>query len=81
MKKLKRLRFYGMENVYYAEEHGYNSRLDDIHAAILDVKLKKLDNYIDRRRMLAKRYNEKLNIENLIIPSVAKKNKHVLFDI
>lgn len=77
--KLKRLRFYGMENVYYAEEHGYNSRLDDIHAAILDVKLKKLDNYIDKRRILAKRYNERLNIDDLIIPSVAKKNKHVFY--
>ena len=33
------LRFYGMEKTYYAERHGYNSRLDEVHAAILALKL------------------------------------------
>lgn len=75
--RLKRLRFYGMESTYYSEEHGYNSRLDDIHAAILDVKLKNLESYIEKRTMLANRYNEQLNIKDLILPKTAKYNKHV----
>ena len=37
--RLRRIRMYGMERVYYAEEHGYNSRLDELHAAILLTKL------------------------------------------
>ena len=45
-KKLRRLRFYGMDDKYYSEEHGYNSRLDELHAEILLKKLKHLDKYI-----------------------------------
>ena len=37
---------------YYAEEHGANSRLDEVHAAILLKKLKYLDEWIERRRRL-----------------------------
>src|SRR5439155_18199077 len=36
--RLRRLRMYGMEGTYYSEEHGYNSRLDELHAAILLTK-------------------------------------------
>src|SRR3954464_12618445 len=37
------LRFYGMEKTYYAERHGYNSRLDEVHAAILSLKLPRIE--------------------------------------
>jgi dTDP-3-amino-2,3,6-trideoxy-4-keto-D-glucose/dTDP-3-amino-3,4,6-trideoxy-alpha-D-glucose/dTDP-2,6-dideoxy-D-kanosamine transaminase len=50
-------RFYGMEDTYYAERHGYNSRLDEIHAAILALKLPLIENWIERRRDIAARYN------------------------
>ena len=47
---IKKLRFYGMEKTYYSKlEEGYNSRLDEMHAAILINKLKHLDYYIERR--------------------------------
>jgi aminotransferase EvaB len=52
------LRFYGMEETYYAERHGYNSRLDEVHAAILALKLPRIDGWIGRRRDIAARYRQ-----------------------
>lgn len=51
------LRFYGMEENYYAERHGYNSRLDEVHAAILALKLPMVPGWIERRRAIAARYD------------------------
>ena len=51
------LRFYGMEENYYAERHGYNSRLDEVHAAILSLKLPMVPGWIERRRAIAARYD------------------------
>ena len=59
--KLKSLRMYGMKGAYYSEEHGYNSRLDEVQAAILNLKLKHLDEWIDRRRQLANQYQSALS--------------------
>lgn len=48
---------------------GYNTRLDNLHAAILNVKFKFLSKWIERRRILAKRYHEKLSgINELKLP-------------
>jgi aminotransferase EvaB len=58
--RLRRLRFYGMEKTYYSEGEGYNSRLDEVQAEILRVKLPRLDGYIAARRALAARYDELL---------------------
>lgn len=77
--KLRRLRFYGMENLYYAEEHGYNSRLDEIHAEILRRKLRHLDGYIARRRQLASQYEEKLAGLGLLLPEVGTGNRHAYY--
>jgi aminotransferase EvaB len=52
------LRFYGMETTYYAERHGYNSRLDEVQAAILRLKLPHLSEWIVRRREIATRYDQ-----------------------
>lgn len=77
--KLKRLRFYGMENIYYSEEDGYNSRLDEVHAEILLRKLKRLDNYIAKRQALANRYDNLLANTSLILPKVEEGNTHVYY--
>lgn len=77
--KLRRLRFYGMENIYYSEENGYNSRLDEVHAEILLRKLKRLDQYIAKRQDLAKRYNEILATTSLILPIVREGNTHIFY--
>lgn len=55
--KLKKLRNYGQSDRYYAESQGYNSRLSDIQAAILDVKLKYLDKWNERRQNIAETYD------------------------
>lgn len=75
--KIRRLRFYGMEKNYYAEEHGYNSRLDELHAEILLRKLSHLDDYIKRRKEIARTYNQRLSATILSLPNVMPGNEHV----
>lgn len=77
--KLRRLRFYGMEKTYYALEHGYNSRLDELHAAILRGKLKHLDQYIARRQELAARYDRELADTGLGLPKIMTDNEHAYY--
>lgn len=77
--RMKRLRFYGMESTYYANEHGYNSRLDELHAAILRNKLKRLDGYIARRRELAGRYDELLAGTGLVLPRCGEDAFHAYY--
>lgn len=74
--ELRRLRFYGAEKTYYAMEHGYNSRLDEVQAAILLTKLPQLEDYINRRRAIADLYNELLEETDLILPKELKYNRH-----
>lgn len=76
-KKLRRLRYYGMETTYFAEEHGYNSRLDELHAEILLRKLSHIDKYITRRQELALRYDKLLAGTGLSLPKVIKGSDHV----
>jgi len=78
-KKLRRLRFYGSEKTYYAIEHGYNSRLDELHASILLKKIKHLNSYIERRRQLAFQYNELLKDTDLVLPFEAQYGKHAYY--
>ncbi|MCE9606300.1 MAG: DegT/DnrJ/EryC1/StrS family aminotransferase [Planctomycetia bacterium] len=58
--RLRRLRNYGQRDRYHSIERGVNSRLDDLQAAILGVKLQSLDEWNERRRRLAERYDERL---------------------
>ena len=74
--KLKKLRFYGMEQTYFSKIDGVNSRLDEVQAALLDYKLKKLNSYINKRRKIAKNYNEGLNSNDLILPEEKKNYFH-----
>ncbi len=75
-KLCKKLRKYGMSKLYYSDKHGINSRLDEIHASILNFKLKKLNKDIIKRRRIAKIYNENLKLDDLILPSENKNNYH-----
>ncbi len=77
--RLKRLRFYGMEKTYYAVEDGYNSRLDELQAAILRTKLKKLPAYIQRRQTIAATYDGELAATGLHLPKVMAYNEHVYY--
>jgi aminotransferase EvaB len=75
--RVRRLRAYGTDKAYYAEEHGYNSRLDELQAEILRRKLRRIDGYIERRRVLARRYDEQLRDTGLILPTTRPENRHV----
>jgi dTDP-4-amino-4,6-dideoxygalactose transaminase len=59
--RLRVLRNYGSRVKYVNETQGYNSRLDPIQAAILRVKLSHLDEWNDRRRIIAACYQHGLN--------------------
>jgi len=77
-KKLRGIVNHGMFVRYYHDIVGVNSRLDSIQAAILDVKLKRLDDYIKRRNAAASFYNQVFaNHENIVIPQRHKKSTHV----
>lgn len=77
--KCKKLRKYGMEKLYYSDFHGVNSRLDEIHAAILNFKLKRLNSNIKKRRSIAKIYNENLDKTDLVLPTENKDNFHAYY--
>lgn len=68
---------HGMSKRYYYQQIGLNSRLDAIQAAILDVKLKHIDQYIAARQAAAQFYDQKLaDIPGLIIPTRASYSTH-----
>ncbi|MCF2499583.1 DegT/DnrJ/EryC1/StrS family aminotransferase [Dyadobacter chenhuakuii] len=66
--KIRYLRNYGSQVRYKNDYQGVNSRLDEIQAAILNVKLPFLDAENDRRREIAARYLSEINVTDLILP-------------
>lgn len=72
---LKMLRNYGMKKQYHSLIKGFNSRLDELQAAILDIKLKKLDEWNQKRRRNARIYDRLL--ENVVKPVEKEYSKHV----
>jgi len=58
--RLRALRNYGSKVKYVNIERGFNSRLDEMQAAFLRVKLKHLDRWNEQRRVIAARYDDKL---------------------
>ncbi|MBP8637803.1 MAG: DegT/DnrJ/EryC1/StrS family aminotransferase [Dictyoglomi bacterium] len=75
--KLFLLRGHGSKKKYYHDELGYNSRLDELQAAILRVKLRYLDTWISRRQELANLYTSLLfDIPDVITPVVKGDRTH-----
>jgi len=75
--KLMALRNHGSVKKYYHSELGYNSRLDEIQAAILRVKLKHLDDFIRRRQEIAELYTILLSdIPYVKVPSIKPGHTH-----
>lgn len=76
--KLRMIANHGSKVRYYHEMVGMNSRLDSIQAAVLDVKLKYLDNYIQARRQAGDKYDNLLkNVDEVITPYRAPYGYHV----
>lgn len=67
--RVRVLRNYGSQQKYHNEVKGYNSRLDELQAALLRVKLTKLDDWNDRRKGLAVAYKKALtDVDGLMLP-------------
>ncbi|MFO1511878.1 MAG: DegT/DnrJ/EryC1/StrS family aminotransferase [Verrucomicrobiota bacterium] len=69
--RVRTLRNYGSKKKYYNEVKGYNSRLDEMQAALLRVKLKVLDQWNQRRAVVAQRYLQEMkSAAGLVLPFV-----------
>jgi len=76
--RIRALRNYGEEKRYYHTSVGRNSRLDEIQAAVLRVKLRHLDSWNQRRRDHARLYSEYLEpMEEIDVPIVGENREHV----
>ncbi len=75
--KIKALSNYGSHVKYHNLYIGLNSRLDTIQAGILRVKLRYLDEDNQKRREIAKIYQENINNKNLILPTSKDNDSHV----
>lgn len=71
--------FNGNQPKYFNFVTGYNSRLDALQAAILSVKLPYLDSWNERRREIAKQYDEKITNSAISKPVVADDNTHIYY--
>ena len=71
--KIKTLRNYGSQLKYYNEVKGYNSRLDELQAAFLDLKLRKLVGENNQRVEIANKYKNQLaKVEDVVLPILSK---------
>ncbi|NQU32670.1 MAG: DegT/DnrJ/EryC1/StrS family aminotransferase, partial [Bacteroidetes bacterium] len=68
---------YGSKVKYFNEYIGLNSRLDEIQAAILDVKLKYLDEDTSQRKSIARIYTEKIKNPSIKLPKINDWDAHV----
>jgi dTDP-4-amino-4,6-dideoxygalactose transaminase len=80
--RIRKIRAHGSKQRYYHDELGVNSRLDEIQAAILRIKLKHINSWNSRRAELAQIYNKELNnLENdnfkIITPKTISNSNHI----
>ncbi|MBQ9659090.1 MAG: DegT/DnrJ/EryC1/StrS family aminotransferase [Clostridia bacterium] len=80
---IRALANYGSQKKYVFKYQGRNSRLDEIQAAVLNVKLKHLDNDNDRRKTIAKFYYDNIKNPSIVLPKRMddKQNVYHLFPI
>lgn len=75
--KIKAIANYGSDRKYHHIYKGVNSRLDEIQAAVLDIKLKHLDSDNNKRREISKYYRENIKNSKLILPETYDEKSHV----
>ena len=76
-KTIRSLANYGSQKKYVFQYCGRNSRIDEIQAAILDVKLKHLDEDVELRKSVARRYINGIKNPEIILPQIKDWNSHV----
>lgn len=80
--RIKSLRNYGTSKRYVSDETGLNSRLDELQAAFLRIKLKRLEEWIAERKLIAAQYVEGLKeIQHIILPVSSEDHTYHLFVI
>lgn len=77
VEKLTKARNYGQSTRYHHDFIGINSRLDEVQAAVLRVKLRHLDKWNERRRKIAKLYDELLEDTQTATPTERKHARHI----
>jgi dTDP-4-amino-4,6-dideoxygalactose transaminase len=75
--ELRSLREHGQSTRYYHPVIGYNARLDELQAAILRIKLRKLPEWNARRLAIARRYNGHLADSGVVVPEIPEGGRHV----
>ena len=80
-KRVAALGNYGSVKKYQHDFLGENSRLDELQAAFLDVKLKHLDAWTAERKRIAKIYYEKINNPKIILPEYTENNVYHVFPV
>lgn len=75
--RMRELANYGSKTKYHHEAKGMNSRLDELQAALLRVKLRKLDQYIAVRQRIANRYLAGIDNPAIVLPIIGEKRNHV----
>jgi len=75
--RIRLLRNHGSRKRYHHEELGYNSRLDEIQAAVLRVKLKRIDEFNAARRRNADLYRKHIRNADVALPSETADGRHV----
>ncbi len=71
------LRNYGSEKKYYNDHVGLNSRLDELQAGFLNLKLPNLNSDNEKRRIIAKRYLSEIKNDKIVLPFWDFSNNHV----
>lgn len=79
--KVRSLSNYGSSQKYKHDYKGVNSRLDEIQAAVLSVKLKYLDIWTEERIKIAQIYYERINNEKIKLPVYTNENVYHIFPI
>ena len=76
--RIRMIANHGQECKYHHRRIGCNSRLDTLQAAVLDVKLKHLEEFTETRRQVASRYDEALSsCDSLVLPARSIFSTHV----
>jgi dTDP-4-amino-4,6-dideoxygalactose transaminase len=74
--RLRMLRHHGSRKTYLHERVGYNSRLDELQAALLRVKLKHLERFNAARSAVARAYRAQLDVKGLTLPAEDPRGRH-----